>query len=948
MKRLISTFAIALAGAALLPAGAGAAHPAQGNFGINGFKTTFINADHTLATQAGSHPFAVNTSLSLNRDSKGMTEGWMRDFIAELPPGFLADVTANPRCSNANFVAPSGKGFPNCPQNTQIGINGASTAESQGLRWIVSPVFNLTPPPGTLARIGFWIVEAKIVLDIGVSSKPPYRGFAASRNTSQVGFYFSDFKTQLWGDPTDPAHDEFRGSCGVSGGGILPGEEFEFEGKGVSCPFEGTRNTKPLFTLPTDCSHPLSSSYEALSWEGDTDAGSAFIRDAEGNPAPLTGCGKLGFHPSITAKPTTKAAQSPTGLDFSLDVKDEGLTSLGGLAQSQIKKAVTTLPVGMTANPSVAEGLETCSEADLARETVDSGPGEGCPEASKVGTVEVESPLVGETIDGALYIAKPYENEFGSLLALYLVVKNPNLGIIVKQGLKVEPDPNTGQLVVSADQIPQLPFSHLRLRLREGGRSPLISPPGCGAYEAKEVLTPWSGSEPIETTSAFQIISGPNEGPCPPGGVPPFHPGFEAGSINNSAGQHSPFYMRLTRSDGEQDMTKFSAILPPGELAKLAGVSKCPEAAIAAAKAKTGLQERANPSCPASSKIGRSVAGAGVGSQLTYVPGSVYLAGPVAGDPLSVVAITPAVAGPFDAGTVVVREALTLNPVTAEAEVDGAQSDPIPHILQGIPLNLRDLRVYVDRPDFTLNPTNCEPSKARATLFGSFLSPLDPSDDVPVGLSSRYQAANCASLGFKPKLALSLKGGTKRGGHPALKAVVTPRPGDANFSKAVVTLPHSAFLDQAHIKTICTRVQFAAGGGDGAGCPADAQYGFAKATSPLLDEPLQGPVFLRSSNHNLPDLVVVLRGLVNVDLAARIDSLKGGIRSTFTGIPDAPVSKFTLEMQGGKKGLIVNSRNLCARKSKADASFGGQNGKLLSAKPVLKPDCGGKRKHRRH
>jgi len=390
-------------------------------------------------------------------------------------------------------------------------------------------------------------------------------------------------------------------------------------------------------------------------------------------------------------------------------------------------------------------------------------------------------------------------------------------------------------------------------------------------------------------------------------------------------------------------MTKFSAVLPPGVLAKLAGVSKCPDAAIAAADSKTGIQEKASPSCPASAQIGRTLAGAGVGSVLTYVPGSLYLAGPYHGAPLSVAAITPAVAGPFDVGTVVVRVALALDPVTGEAHVDGAASDPIPHILKGIPLKLRDLRVYADRPDFTINPTSCDRLRAAATLFGSAQDVFNPADDIPVALSTPYQAADCQSLGFKPRLALSLKGGTKRGGHPALTATYVPRKGDANIKGLVVRLPRSAFLDQAHIRTICTRVQFAADN-----CPKAAQYGYIKAWSPLLDEPLQGPVYLRSSNHKLPDLLFDLHGLVDIEVATRIDSVHGGIRATLENAPDAPLTKVVLTMQGAKKGLVVNSRNLCGGTNRANVEFEGQSGKEASADPALKPDCGGKRGHKRH
>ncbi|HEY8808938.1 MAG TPA: hypothetical protein VIM28_02850, partial [Solirubrobacterales bacterium] len=315
---------------------------------------------------------------------------------------------------------------------------------------------------------------------------------------------------------------------------------------------------------------------------------------------------------------------------------------------------------------------------------------------------------------------------------------------------------------------------------------------------------------------------------------------------------------------------------------------------------------------------------------------------PYKGAPLSVVAIVPAVAGPFDVGTVVTQEALRIDPRTAEVEADGSSSDPIPHILAGIPLKVRDIRVYVDKPNFTLNPTNCTRSAVAATLWGGGADVFSVADDSPLSLSSRFQAADCASLGFKPRLSLALKGGTKRGGHPALTGTYTPRAGDANLKSLVLRLPRSAFLDQAHIRTICTRVQFAA-----KACPAGAVYGHVTAYTPILDQPLEGPVYLRSSNHNLPDFVADLHGLVDVEAVARIDSKGGGIRATFEDVPDAPLTKVVVQMQGAKKGLIINSRNLCGHKSKADAAFSGQNGKSFDAKPVMKAECGGKHKHKR-
>jgi hypothetical protein len=932
---------------------AGAATPARAEFGLRIFDGTFTNEDGSAATQAGSHPFAATTRVEANYSQVGEIEGSelvyapdgeFKDLIIEQIDGFTGDTTVIQRCSAADFA--SGGGRTACPNDAAVGITRVNLAEPL-VNWYQSAVYNLQPPPGVPVRIGFSVaIGVRVIVDIGLKSSPDYNVIAPSRNIPQILRFFGA-RLQLWGVPADPAHDLFRGTCGHRFAGFSAEFTPAFEGCPASDP------ERPFLTLPRSCTGPEPTAWEADSWQnpGKWISGSILSHDTAvpPNPQGFTGCGKLGFSPRIESRATTDSAETGSGLDFNLDFNDEGLASRDGLAQSEAKRAEVTLPQGVTINPAIGEGLGVCTPSDLERETLASAPGEGCPNASKVGSLHVDSPLVEEGIDGSIFLAQQddpstatpgAENPFDSLIALYFVLKNPNLGVLLKLPVLVEPDPKTGQLVVSLDDIPQIPFNHFNAHMREGQRAALVTPATCGTYTTETVLTPWANpSEPLTVGSSFEITKGLGGGPCPPGGVPSFRPSFEAGAINNNAGSFSPFNMRLIRSDGEQDMTKFSATLPPGELGSLAGVSKCPDSAIDVARAKTGRQELAAPSCPANSLIGHTLAGAGVGGALTYVKGQIYLGGPYNGDPLSVIAITPALAGPFDAGTVVVRLALNLNPKTAEVEVDGANSDPIPHILKGIVLKVRDLRVYVDRPNFTLNPTSCDPSSVKATLFGSYLDIFNPADDVPVGLLSRYQAANCLNLGFKPKLALNLKGGTKRGGHPGLVANYQPRPGDANVEGLVVRLPRSAFLDQAHIKTICTRVQFAADA-----CPKNAQYGYIKAWTPLLDEPLQGPVYLRSSNHKLPDLVFDLHGLVDVEVATRIDSAKGGIRATVEDAPDAPLTKVLLRMQGGKKGLIVNSRNLCGHKSKANVLFSGHNGKQFDANPVMRADCGGKRK----
>ncbi len=944
MKRLTLFLTIAaLSALALAPA-------AKAEFGVEDFDVTFTNEDGSPATQAGSHPFAVNTSFNLKTtiDPKygEVPDGQLKTLGVTLPAGFIGSPLATPKCESADFLVIDGQGYPDCPDSTAVGATNAEVLSPGGER--SAPVFNLVPPPGVAVKLGFFVVQVPVTIEVGLSQDPPYKIVAGLINVSQAVEVYGGRLT-LWGNPASSAHDPLRGRC-LSSQAAAEG----FLSKG-QCP----TNTPevPLLTLPRSCEGPLETSYEAFSWQsllGPPAKGSVLSHDnAEPpNPQGMTGCSKLGFSPTIDSRPTTSQAETGTGLDFTVEFNDEGLTNPTGLAQSDIRKAVVTLPEGVTINPSVAEGLAVCTPADLKRETLKSAPGVGCPNASKLGTLLLETPLVDRSIEGSVFLAQQddpsttqpgAENPFDTLIALYMVLRNPELGILIKLPLKVEPDPKTGQLVTTLVDNPQVPFSRFVFHFKEGARAALVTPSKCGTYETKAEFVPSANpSEVLTTTSSFKVTSGVGGGPCPPGGVPPFHPEFQAGAVNNNAGAFSPFNMRLIRQDGEQDMTKFSSVLPPGELGSLRGVDKCPDLAIAIAKAKTGRQEKASPSCPANSLIGHTLAGAGVGGALTYVGGQIYLGGPYHGDPLSVISITPAVAGPFDAGTVVVQLALTLNPRTAEVEVDGAASDPIPHILKGIVLKVRDLRVYVDRPNFTLNPTSCDESSAKATLFGSNLDVFSPADDVPAALSSRYQAANCLNLGFKPSLALNLKGGTKRGGHPGLLATYKPRERDANVKGLVVRLPRSAFLDQAHIRTICTRVQFAADA-----CPPAAQYGFIKAFTPLLDTPLEGPVWLRSSSHKLPDLVFDLHGLVDIEVATRIDSAKGGIRASLENLPDAPLSKVVLTMQGGKKGLIVNSRNLCGVASKANVEFAGQNGKVSKANPVMKPDCGGKRKHKR-
>jgi hypothetical protein len=918
-RSLPALFVAALLGLCLHAPAAGAA------FGFKELDVTFTE-DPALGggaeIEAGAHPYAFTTTADFEtKDGAPLSieipDGSPRDLTIAAIPGLVGNPTATRRCTTLEFLVEE------CPAASALGFSDVTYADPENTERVT--VHNLVPPPGVAAKLGFIVNKVPLTIEAGVNPDPPYNILARLRNIPQALPVYGA-TTTLWGNP--------------------PAAEV------------------PFLTLPRACEGQLQTRFSARSWEqpGVTALDTAGTHDDAVPPSPqgFEECQRLGFKPDLSVRASTRAASAPSGLDVELGVEDAGLTDPAGIADSDLKKAILTLPEGMTANPGLAEGLAACSPARFEAERVGSQPGEGCPEASKVGSVEAETPILeGRVLRGELFIATQGDNPFGSLLALYMVIRDRELGVVVKLAGKVEPDPETGRLTTifgePGQELPQFPVSRVRVSLREGGRSPLISPPGCGVHTAVAVLVPWADPEnPLTATSSFEIDRGVNGGPCPAGSAPPFAPGLAAGALGNAAGKHSPFLLRLTRRDGDQDLVRFDATLPPGVSAKLAGVSRCPEAAIALAKAKSGRAELAAPSCPAGSRIGAALAGAGVGAQLTYVPGSVYLAGPYGGAPLSVLGVVPAVAGPFDVGTVVVRQALRLDPRTAQATVDGALSDPIPHILAGIPLAVRDVRVAIDRPDFALNPTDCSPLSAAASIWGGGGDPFSLADDAPVARAVPFQASGCGALGFKPRLAVKLRGGVRRGAHPALRAVVTPRPGDANFSRAVVTLPRSAFLEQAHIRTICTRVRFAAGPGNGALCPPGARYGYARAWSPLIDGIVQGPVYLRSSDTKLPDMVVALTGPASApfdfELSARIDSVRGGIRSTFEGIPDLPVSRFILDMQGAKKGLIVNSRHLChkPKRNRARANLRGQNGRLSKTKPrVVALTCAKRRKAKR-
>jgi len=684
--------------------------------------------------------------------------------------------------------------------------------------------------------------------------------------------------------------------------------------------------------------------------------------DLGGSPVSISGCNAVQYGPTISARPTTNLTDSPTGLDFHLHQPQD--TDKEQRASGQLKDAELILPEGLVANPSQADGLAACTPGQIGLLTPVgqgspvhlSGQAQSCPDAAKLGTLEVVSPLlvrrdekheleedpetgepIPEPLHGSVYLAEPFENPFGTLLAIYLVVEDEKTGILAKLAGRVDPDPKTGRLTSTFTENPQLPLEDVRLHLFAGARAPLITPPTCATHTSVSTLTPWSAPQApaARPSDSFQTIAEPGGGECPQSeGQAPNKPTFQAGTFSPRAGAFSPFALKLSREDGSQRLAGIDTTLPPGLTGRLAGVATCSEAELAVARGREspnmGRLERERPSCPPGSEVGAVTVGAGAGPTPFYAVGRAYLAGPYKGAPLSLAVIVPAIAGPFDLGAVLSRVALHVDPATAQIH---AVSDPLPQILEGIPLDVRSIALKMDRPDFTLNPTSCDPMQ----ITGSALSALGQS----APLNSPFQVGGCPQLPFKPKLSLRLKGGTKRAKHPALVATLKAKPGEANIAQAQVKLPLSAFLDQAHIRTICTRVQFAADQ-----CPKGSIYGKAQAITPLLDQPLSGNVYLRSSSHKLPDLVVALKGPdslpIEIELVGRTDSVKGALRNTFEAVPDAPVSRFRLQLFGGNRGLVVNSRNLCAHRYRAEVNLDGQNGKVWDTTPVVGSDCGGK------
>ena len=909
------------------------------NFGIESFSVDVLDESGQPETRAGAHPDAVTVRFDVNKTTEvggDLPDGYVKDVVADLPPGLVGDPSATPvKCSVSELLSANpGTGTGGCPISSQVGLAEYRITNGLGVVTGWSAIYNMKPPPGVPARFGFAaLVSTPVLIDASVRSDDDYGVTMSSLRTSQ-GLNLVGTSMTFWGVPADPSHDfqrgeAFLGLCGWFGVSV------------GSCPANAPR--KPFLTNPTRCAAgTLPWSIEMDSWsKPGAFVSSTVTEDSGGNAFTVNDCDKLDFDPRVAVRPTSGEAGAPTGLDVEVTVPQND--NPDGRATSHVRKVVMDLPDGMAVSAASAAGLFACSPAQIGLDDTDSP---ACPEASKIGSVTIDTPLLEEPMNGSVFLAEQGNNPFGSLLALYLVAEGS--GVVVKLPGRIDTDPHTGRVTAVFDNTPQLPFERLSVRLKGGARAPLMNPPSCGTKTVTTTVSPWSGTPDEVKTSAFTLDQG-----CAPLG---FAPDFSAGSSNPVAGAFSPFAARLTRGGANQrELGRLSVSLPEGLLARVRDVPVCQNAQLASAATMSGRAAQQASACPAASQIGTTTVGAGPGPAPFYpmLPGTQWSGRaflteahtatrfPGAGTQAKygLAFEVPAVAGPFDLGTVLVRAAIYVDPVTAELE---AVTDQLPRILSGIPLELRDVRVNVDRDRFIFNPTSCKSDSVGAEIFAQ--------DGTGANRDSRFQVADCTSLRFVPKLAMRLTGRRQRGtgGHPEVTAVLTQPAGQANIERMAVVLPRAVVLDAeraADPSLLCSYE-----GGLAADCPARTVIGRAVANSPALKEPLTGAVhfvqgirFAKRTGiriRTLPTLLIKLRGEVAIDLRAKTDVRKGLLVARFPQVPDAPISKFTLRLTGGKRGILVNNRPVCGSDLRATVEGDGQNGKRRDFRIQLKAPCG--------
>jgi hypothetical protein len=907
-------------------------------FGVEDYEMDLEEEGGAPTVQAGAHPFQLNTTITLNqlKDKNPLKQppkftpevtppALAKDLNFKLPPGLIGNPTPIPQCTTAQFFATTTINSNECPPDTAVGVAVATVHEpaTVGTAILTEPVFNLEPRVGEPARFGFYVIQANspVFIDTSVRTGSDYGVTVNVQNITQTAAFLSSEVT-FWGVPGDPRHDKQRGW------GCL------FEAREVSphapCSASEDQHPPPFLSLPTSCDRAMSTSVQGDSWSS---PGSFFDFTGAFEPgAALSGCNRLQFAPEIKVAPDGQEASKPTGLSVDVHVPQEINTNAQGFASSNVKSITVAFPQGVTLNPSAADGLEACSEDEVgllpglgAQEELlftPTLPQAFCPDAAKIGTVKITSPLLpkGQPLEGALYLATPApngesaKNPFNSLLAMYIIAKDPVSGTLVKLPGKATLDPSTGQITSTFENNPQLAFEDAEIHLFGGERAPLATPATCGAKMTEATFTPWSGTGPVKSSSIFQITSGPNGSPCP--SSLPFSPSLTAGSTNINAGSFSPLTTTINREDGNQQIQAVSLHMPPGLSGILKGVELCPEA-----NANAGT-------CSPNSLIGHTIVSVGLGGDpFSVTGGQVFLTEGYKGAPFGLSILNPAVAGPFDLGKVIVRARIEVDPHTAALTVTTDESGPyaIPHILDGIPLQIKHVNVLIDRPGFTFNPTSCNPQAITGTIQS------DEGARAPV--STPFQATNCSSLKFAPKFTVSTSGKTSKQNGASLSVKLTypkaPAGTYANLAKVKVSLPKQLPSRLTTIQKACTSQVFDQ---NPANCPAASILGQAKVITPLLPVPLTGPAyFVSHAAEAFPDLTIVLKGYgVTVDLIGNTQIKKGITTTTFKSTPDVPFNSFELSLPEGPHSALAANANLCKSKLRMPTEFTAQNGAIFT------------------
>ena len=890
-------------------------------FGLNGeFDGWFSTANGTTDTQAGSHPFDMTFSFGLNMDDEGVASGSMRDVKLALPPGIVGNPHAVPQCTRARFMSAAAGG---CPADTAVGIDEASKGggETYADFDVVVPVYNLVPPAGIPAEFGFTIFGSNVLLDPSVRSGSDYGLTTVSRN---IPFRPVFDTITLWGVPGESIHDRER--CGTGA-----------ETSNVGCGFKANGAAlQPLLTMPTSCEGPLTTTLTVDSWDkGAGSSSESFVmHDPTGAPVGMTGCEHLTFGPSLSVSPDTSYADTPAGLTADVKVPQEGLTLGEGLSTANIKDTSVTLPEGVAINPGQAAGLSACgpeeegltTPAEEAEGRENNGPAH-CPNASQVGTDEIETPLLAKPLRGGVYVMPSNPPH------LKLLVTAQGEGVFVKLIGNVDLDEATGRLTTTFEKTPELPFTDFKLSFSGGAQAALSTPTQCGTYTTTSDFVPWSSpfEEDASPTSSFTIAAGPNGSPCASSPMP-FSPSMIAGSTTDQAGGFTSFSLLLTRPDDQQRVGSLQFKTPEGLLGMISKVALCPEA-----QANAGT-------CSSASQIGHTVVEAGPGPYPLVVPqpgqppAPIYLTGGYRGAPYGLSIVVPLHVGPFTLQTQVVRAKIEVNPITTQLTVT---TDPLPQIIDGVPADLRTINAVIDRPGFMFNPTGCEPS--------SFSGIATSAQGATAPISSHFQMGSCRALTFKPDFKVSTSGKTSRKDGASLDAKIlypTGALGDnqassqSNVKMVKVDLPKQLPSRLTTLQKACPSATFEA---NPAACPEDSKVGTATAITPVLPVQLSGPAYFVSyGGAKFPELVVVLQGYgVTVYLHGETFISKAGITSsTFRKVPDVPITSFELKLPEGPFSALAANGNLCTTKLKMPTAFTGQNGAVLKqSTPISVTGC---------